>query len=67
MLEVLRWVSQRYLAPLATVIERSHPPRVAGAERGLAQAEGIGSSRPARDGGGGVRDDPGHVVPAAPG
>jgi primosomal protein N' (replication factor Y) (superfamily II helicase) len=32
MLEVLRWVSDRYLAPLSTVIERSHPPRVAGEE-----------------------------------
>lgn len=33
-LALLRWVSERYLAPLATVIERSHPPRVADVERG---------------------------------
>jgi len=33
MLAVLKWVSDRYLAPLATVIDRSHPPRVAGEER----------------------------------
>ena len=33
MLEVLRWTSGRYLAPLCTVIERSHPPRVASEER----------------------------------
>ncbi|HEX6230560.1 MAG TPA: hypothetical protein VF029_02495 [Actinomycetota bacterium] len=32
MLEVLRWVSQRYVAPLAAVIARSHPPRVASEE-----------------------------------
>jgi primosomal protein N' (replication factor Y) len=32
MLEVLRWMADRYLAPLATVIERSHPPRVASEE-----------------------------------
>src|SRR6266581_272340 len=32
MLELLRWASERYLAPLATVIERSHPPRVASEE-----------------------------------
>ncbi len=29
MLELLRWVSERYVAPLAAVIARSHPPRVA--------------------------------------
>ena len=32
MLSLLRWVSHRYIAALATVIERSHPPRVAGEE-----------------------------------
>jgi len=32
MLGLLRWASERYLAPLASVIERSHPPRVAGEE-----------------------------------
>jgi primosomal protein N' (replication factor Y) len=31
-LALLRWVSERYLAPLTTVIERSHPPRVASEE-----------------------------------
>jgi len=31
-LELLRWVSERYIAPLATVIGRSHPPRVVGEE-----------------------------------
>ena len=29
MLELCRWVSGRYVAPLASVIVRSHPPRVA--------------------------------------
>ncbi len=37
MLDLYRWVSHRYIAPLATVIERSHPPRVVGEERELAQ------------------------------
>ena len=32
MLELLRWVSARYISPLATVIERSHPPRVVSEE-----------------------------------
>ncbi|MBI2236989.1 MAG: hypothetical protein HYU54_00465, partial [Actinobacteria bacterium] len=32
MLELLRWVSSRYVAPLASVIARSHPPRVASEE-----------------------------------
>ena len=31
-LELLRWVSLRYVAPLATVIGRSHPPRVVSEE-----------------------------------
>ena len=38
MLRLLRWTSERYIAPLATVIERSHPPRVASEEN----AEGLG-------------------------
>ena len=32
MLSLLRWVGGRYIAPLATVIDRSHPPRVVGEE-----------------------------------
>jgi len=32
MLELLRWVSDRYVAPLASVIARSWPPRVASEE-----------------------------------
>jgi primosomal protein N' (replication factor Y) len=32
MLRLLRWVSERYIAPLSVVIERAHPPRVAGEE-----------------------------------
>ncbi len=32
MLRLLRWVSERYIAPLSVVIERSHPPRVADEE-----------------------------------
>ncbi len=32
MLALLRWVSERYVAPLAAVIARSHPPRVVAEE-----------------------------------
>ena len=32
-LALLRWVSERYVAPLATVIGRSHPPRVVSEEQ----------------------------------
>ncbi len=32
MLELLRWVSERYVSPLASVIRRAYPPRVAGEE-----------------------------------
>lgn len=32
MLELLRWVAERYVAPLAAVIDRAVPPRVAGEE-----------------------------------
>jgi primosomal protein N' (replication factor Y) len=32
MLELLRWASERYVAPLASVISRSHPPRVVSEE-----------------------------------
>src|SRR3990172_1438159 len=46
MLDLLRWVSERYVAPLASVIARSHPPRVASEEsvgRG-GDAEGVAGS-----------------------
>jgi primosomal protein N' (replication factor Y) (superfamily II helicase) len=32
-LELFRWMSERYVAPLATVIARSHPPRVVSEEQ----------------------------------
>jgi primosomal protein N' (replication factor Y) len=44
-LVLYRWVADRYLAPLAAVIERAHPPRVAAEERGAA-----GESAPIRSG-----------------
>jgi primosomal protein N' (replication factor Y) len=31
-LPLLRWVSERYIVPLSTAIDRSHPPRVVGEE-----------------------------------
>jgi primosomal protein N' (replication factor Y) (superfamily II helicase) len=47
MLELLRWVSERYVAPLAAVIGRAVPPRVASEE------VGVGDRAGARRGGGG--------------
>ena len=41
MLELLRWVSERYVAPLASVIARSHPPRVASEEVDWASSGGL--------------------------
>jgi primosomal protein N' (replication factor Y) len=47
LLELCRWVSERYVAPLASVIARSHPPRVASEEAvvkgGGVVAEGCGA------------------------
>jgi primosomal protein N' (replication factor Y) (superfamily II helicase) len=47
MLDLLRWVSERYVAPLAAVIGRAVPPRVASEE------VGVGGWAGARRGGGG--------------
>jgi primosomal protein N' (replication factor Y) len=48
MLELMRWVSERYVAPLAAVIGRVAPPRVASEEgSGGAGAQGGGGSTPA--------------------
>ncbi len=44
LLELLRWVSERYVAPLAAVIARSHPPRVASEEAGIRSGT-IGDAR----------------------
>jgi len=55
MLEVLRWVSERYVAPLASVIARSSPPRVASEET-------IGSA-PHRSSASVVAPDPARILP----
>jgi primosomal protein N' (replication factor Y) len=34
-LPLYRWVSERYISPLAAVIARAHPPRVASEERSV--------------------------------
>jgi len=39
-LELFRWVSERYVAPLAAVIARAVPPRVASEEVGRDQSDG---------------------------
>ncbi|HEX9235239.1 MAG TPA: hypothetical protein VF972_03045, partial [Actinomycetota bacterium] len=46
MLALLRWVSHRYIAPLSTVIERSHPPRVVSEERALLAEAVFGAGFP---------------------
>ncbi|MGZ4109237.1 MAG: primosomal protein N' family DNA-binding protein [Actinomycetota bacterium] len=44
-LELLRWVSERYVEPLASVIERSVPPRVVSEEvADLAGVAGVGAA-----------------------
>ena len=50
-LELLRWVSERYVAPLATVIGRALPPRVAAEEEGRSGAAGIAPGPIARSDG----------------
>jgi primosomal protein N' (replication factor Y) len=46
MLDLLRWVSERYVAPLATAIERSHPPRVVGEESAPVEPPAANRSAP---------------------
>ncbi|HXF73277.1 MAG TPA: hypothetical protein VNO79_11790, partial [Actinomycetota bacterium] len=40
LLALFRWMSERYVAPLAAVIARSHPPRVASEEEGWRALDG---------------------------
>jgi primosomal protein N' (replication factor Y) (superfamily II helicase) len=56
MLGLFRWMAERYVAPLATIVSRSHPPRVA-SEEGPALAVGSGGDGAGSPGGG-----PGGVV-----
>ena len=48
LLELCRWVSERYVAPLAAVLERATPPRVAGEEDAarLAPRRAVGAAPP---------------------
>jgi primosomal protein N' (replication factor Y) (superfamily II helicase) len=50
---LLRWVAERYVTPLCTVIERSFPPRVAGEEKNL-QLDGARRTASRQEG----REDP---------
>jgi len=45
MLELYRWIGERYVAPLASVIGRSYPPRVVSEEGGGGVAAGGGAPR----------------------
>jgi primosomal protein N' (replication factor Y) len=44
MLELFRWVAERYVAPLASVIGRAVPPRVAGEEAGAPRPPTAGTA-----------------------
>jgi primosomal protein N' (replication factor Y) (superfamily II helicase) len=46
MLALLRWMADRYIAPLSTVIERSHPPRVASEEGSGGPAGAVDAGTP---------------------
>jgi primosomal protein N' (replication factor Y) len=50
MLGLARWVSERYVAPLATVLGRLAPPRTASEEADLRGPEGRVNAAPAPDG-----------------
>jgi len=72
MLALFRWISERYVAPLAAVIARSHPPRVASEEPGVGLAPGSGSpprsaDLRARDDAAGSARRPGPLREAPPG
>ena len=46
MLQLARWISERYVAPLATVLGVLSPPRVAGEEADLTQTVDDRAQRP---------------------
>ena len=46
MLELFRWVGERYVAPLASVIGAGSPPRVAGEEIAVAEGRGVRAGHP---------------------
>ena len=49
MLQLARWISERYVAPLAAVLSAISPPRVAGEEDGAGEGRG-GSDRSEAEG-----------------
>jgi primosomal protein N' (replication factor Y) len=67
LLALLRWMSERYIAPLATVIGRSYPPRVAGEENPSLVAAGdwaaVDAATPARSPSARSRGAPGGYAP----
>jgi len=64
MLELLRWMSERYVAPLATIITRAVPPRIASEEVALQGGEHRGG-RFAPSAASGSLSDPAQPDPAA--
>ncbi|HYZ11681.1 MAG TPA: hypothetical protein VE962_07280, partial [Actinomycetota bacterium] len=49
LLSLYRWMAERYVVPLATVIGRAHPPRVAGEEEGWTMVDPPTEPRPERE------------------
>jgi primosomal protein N' (replication factor Y) len=67
MLTLLRWISERYIAPLATVIGRSYPPRVASEEKLVgADLAAVDAATPARSPSARSRGAPGGYAPPSP-
>jgi primosomal protein N' (replication factor Y) len=64
-LHLLQWMSERYIAPLATVIERSYPPRVVSEEHEGVRAA-VDAATPARSPTARSRGAPGGYAPPAP-
>ncbi|HEX8098763.1 MAG TPA: hypothetical protein VF660_01010 [Actinomycetota bacterium] len=58
LLRLFEWMRERYIAPLSTIIERTHPPRVVGEEAAFADS----APRPGRPAGTKVTE-PGPLLP----
>jgi len=65
MLRLLQWMSERYIAPLATVIERSHPPRVVSEELS-GDSAAVDAATPARSPSARSRGAPDGYAPPVP-
>jgi len=65
-LRLLRWMSERYIAPLATCIERSYPPRVVSEEAVEGDGAAVDAATPARSPSARSQGAPGRYAPPSP-